>query len=51
MQVVIDISEEMYDDIKEGYACAYVKNLSDDFCSEFGSICFKKQFGGLVRTA
>ena len=40
-----------FEDLKDGYACAYVKNLSDDTCSELGSICFKKQFGGLVRTA
>lgn len=39
------------DDIKGGYICAYVKNLDDDFCSEFGSIGIKSSFGGLVRTA
>lgn len=39
------------DDIKEGYACAYVLNLDDDMCSEFGSIGIKPQFGGVVRTA
>lgn len=51
---VSDYEEEWeYDreDLKDGYACAYVKNLSDDMCSEFGSVCFKQQFGGLVRTA
>ena len=51
---VSDYEEEWEDDVndlKDGYSCAYVKNLSDDFCSEFGSICFRPQFGGLVRTA
>lgn len=39
------------DDIKCGCAIAYVKNVTDDWCSEFGSIGIKPQFGGLVRTA
>ena len=39
------------DDIRHGIALAYVKNMDDDFCSEFGSIGIKPQFGGLVRTA
>ena len=38
-------------DLKDGYACAYVKNLDEEAFSEFGSIAFKQQFGGLVRTA
>ena len=38
-------------DLKDGYACAYVKNLDEETFSEFGSIAFKQQFGGLVRTA
>lgn len=38
-------------DLKDGYACAYVKNLDEDAFSEFGSVAFKEQFGGLVRTA
>lgn len=48
-----DEEEWEYDraDLKDGYACAYVKNLTDDMCSEFGSICFRQQYGGLVRTA
>jgi hypothetical protein len=37
------------DDIKENCACVYVKNIDDEFCSEFGSIGIKEQFGGLVR--
>lgn len=39
------------DDLQNGYACAYVKNLNDETCSEFGSVCIKPQFGGLIRTA
>lgn len=39
------------DDIKCGCAIAYVKNVTDDMCSEFGSIGIRAQFGGLVRTA
>ena len=37
------------DDIKEGYVFAYVENVDDPWCSEFGSIAVKSQFGGLVR--
>ena len=36
-------------DIKEGYALVYVKNVTDDICSEFGSIAIRPSFGGLVR--
>ena len=51
---VSDQEEEWkYDraDLKDGYACAYVKNLDEEAFSEFGSVAFKEQFGGLVRTA
>lgn len=37
------------EDIKDGYVFAYVYNKDDDWCSEFGSIAIKSQFGGLVR--
>ena len=37
------------DDIKEGYVFAYVENVDNPWCSEFGSIAVKSQFGGLVR--
>ena len=37
--------------IDENTQLCYVKNLSDDYCSEFGYINFRKQIGGLVRTA
>ena len=39
------------EDLKDGYAFVYVKNVDDNWCSEFGSICIKPQYGGLVRTA
>jgi len=39
------------DDLALGTALAYVKNLDDDYCSEFGSIGIRPQWGGLVRTA
>ena len=48
-----DEDEWDYDknDLKYGTAIAYVKNLDDDSCSEFGSIGIKPQFGGLVRVS
>ena len=39
------------EDLKDGYAFVYTKNVNDDWCSEFGSICIKSQLGGLVRVA
>ena len=39
------------EDIQDGYAVAYVMNLSDDWCSEYGSIGIRPQWGGVVRTA
>ena len=41
--------EQDRNDIKEGYVFAYVENVDNDWCSEFGSIAVKSQFGGLVR--
>lgn len=38
-------------DIAAGYAFAYVWNKTDEWCSEFGSIGVRGQFGGIVRTA
>ena len=48
-----DEDEWGYDrnDLKDGYACAYVKNLDEEAFSEFGSIAIKPSFGGLIRTA
>lgn len=39
------------DDLLAGYPLAYVKNVTDNNCSEFGSIGVKMRFGGLIRTA
>ena len=39
------------EDIQNGYALAYVMNLTDDWCSEYGSIGIRPQWGGVVRTA
>ena len=37
------------EDIEDGYVFAYVENIDDPWCSEFGSIAIKPQFGGLMR--
>lgn len=51
LYVSSDVDEWSRDksDIKDGYVFAYVYNKDDDWCSEFGSIAVKSQFGGLVR--
>lgn len=51
LYVSSDINEWQQDkeDISEGYVFAYVYNKDDEWCSEFGSIAVKSQFGGLVR--
>lgn len=36
-------------DLKQGITLAYVKNINDDFCSEFGSVAIKPSIGGLIR--
>lgn len=36
-------------DLEDGYAFVYVKNMDDDFCSEFGSIAVEQVNGGLKR--
>lgn len=48
-----DEEEWEYDkeDLSNGYAFAYVKNLSNDYDSEFGSIGIKPSMGGVLRTA
>lgn len=38
------------DDLEQGYPCAYVVNLDDDICSEFGGIGIRPVNGGLIRT-
>lgn len=40
---------EDHEDIKNGYAMAYVRNVTDEFCSEFGTVAIKPSIGGLVR--
>lgn len=37
--------------IKDGYIPSYCKNITYDWCSEFGDICVKSINGGLKRTA
>lgn len=37
------------ENIEEGYVFAYVKNTTDDWCSEFGDIVVNERFGGLCR--
>lgn len=51
LYVSSDINEWEQDkeDIKDGYVFAYIYNKDDEWCSEFGSIAVKSQFGGLVR--
>lgn len=36
-------------DLTDGYVFAYVENVDDPICSEFGTIAVKGKFGGLVR--
>ena len=49
---VSDYEEEWemdMEDIKDGYALAYVYNYDVPYFSEFGGIAVKNRFGGLVR--
>ena len=39
------------EDLKHNVPIAYVKNVSDDTCSEFGRIGIKSVIGGIIRTA
>ena len=41
--------EEDRQGIEEGYLFAYVENTTDPWCSEFGSIAYKSNIGGLIR--
>jgi hypothetical protein len=38
-------------DLEDGYPLVYVKNVDDDFSSEYGSIGIKSFMGGVIRTA
>lgn len=48
-----DVTEwnEDRNDLENGYAFAYVKNVDDDFCSEFGTVGIRPSIGGLVRVS
>lgn len=41
---------EKIDDEDVFYAFSYVVNHDCDWCSEYGTICIKKMFGGALRT-
>lgn len=41
--------ESTIEELKDGYAFAYVWNKDDDYCSEFGTIAVKSFGGGIVR--
>lgn len=38
------------EDIRNGITLAYAENVSDRWCSEFGSIGIEPSIGGLIRT-
>jgi hypothetical protein len=41
--------ETMRDDVADGYVFAYVWNVDDDWCSEYGTIAVKSFGGGIKR--
>lgn len=43
--------EEDRADIENEIAFAYVKNVTDDWCSEYGTVGIKPMWGGVLRTA
>lgn len=43
--------EEEREGMQNGYMFAYVKNVDDEWCSEFGTIGFKSNIGGLIRVS
>ncbi len=43
--------EQDKQDLREGFALAFVVNADDELCSEFGSVGLKSVNGGVVRTA
>ena len=55
----IKIMQELFKDKRVTYIIGnhedmfldYVKNIDDDFCSEFGTIAFKPIFGGVCRVS
>lgn len=40
---------ETVEDVKDGYAFAYVWNKTDDWCSEFGTVTVRSFGGGIKR--
>lgn len=53
LYVSSDTDEWLYDEeyLKKGYPIVYVKNVTDNTCSEYGSIGIRSNIGGLVRIA
>lgn len=43
--------EQDKEDLKENIAFTYVHNVDDEWCSEFGTIGFRKNIGGLIRVS
>ena len=41
--------EKDIEDIKQGYVFGYVKNIDDEWCSEFGTVYVRPIYGGLIR--
>lgn len=41
--------EEEKQELQDGYAFIYAANIDNPWCSEFGGIGIKSQFGGVVR--
>lgn len=52
MMIVTDEESEWKrdkEDLKNGYAFAYVKNIDDEWCSEYGTVGIRQNIGGLIR--
>ena len=43
--------QEDLEDVSNGYAMSYVKNIDAPECSEFGTVAIKPNIGGLVRVS
>lgn len=43
--------ESEKEDIQNGIIFAYVRNMTVDYCSEFGTVAVKSNIGGLVRVS
>lgn len=54
MMIVTNDEEEWKqdrEDLSQGYAFTYVKNVDDEWCSEYGTVGIKQNIGGLIRTS